>query len=441
VDDIPLGADFRRVLQREVGGCDVQLVIIGPQWLTLTNERGQRRISDPDDFVHIEIAAGLAREDVLVIPVLVSGAGMPGSADLPPDLVELAYRNAAIIRDDPDFSRDTGRLVDQIRASIAPEERQARAAPQVTSTPSVTTPRTPSRSGSSPATRQPQPAPAPRATRHLGRWLLALVAVAALVGGGAWLAANTYVLEDLVAALGGGSGEPSGQSPEDFSEDQLLYCGSRVNGTLTAEHWKDEWLIEADEGQPVLISMSQFRGLGDLDSMVILRSASGAELAADDDSGFDANARLLYLFPETGRYIITATRAGIEDGGTTGGYSLFVECDVQPIACGHTVEGYVSLNSPLSRWAFIAEEATDIRATLEVDATQGAPPNLYVELMSPGDTPIASSERVDDYTYALYGHADDTGLYMLNIHMEGAMQQQQVQQAMEGNYILELACE
>ncbi|RMG81744.1 MAG: TIR domain-containing protein, partial [Chloroflexi bacterium] len=76
VDDIPLGADFRRVLDEEVGSCDVLLVIIGQQWLTL-EENGQRRLDNPDDFVRIEVEAGLNRNDVLVIPVLVKGAGMP----------------------------------------------------------------------------------------------------------------------------------------------------------------------------------------------------------------------------------------------------------------------------------------------------------------------------------------------------------------------------
>ncbi|MFC1961247.1 toll/interleukin-1 receptor domain-containing protein, partial [Chloroflexota bacterium] len=98
VDDIPLGADFRQVLDREVGSCDVLLVIVGQTWVNTQNEAGQRRLHDPDDFVRIEVAAGLSRPDVLVIPLLVKGAEMPTSAHMPSDLQELAYRNAAIIR-------------------------------------------------------------------------------------------------------------------------------------------------------------------------------------------------------------------------------------------------------------------------------------------------------------------------------------------------------
>jgi hypothetical protein len=52
---------------------------------------------------------------MLTIPVLVHGASMPSASDLPESLQELAFRNAAIVRDDPDFRRDMGRLVEQIR--------------------------------------------------------------------------------------------------------------------------------------------------------------------------------------------------------------------------------------------------------------------------------------------------------------------------------------
>lgn len=45
------------------------------------------------DFVRLETASALKR-DIPVIPVLVRGASMPRAEQLPPDLAELAYRNA-----------------------------------------------------------------------------------------------------------------------------------------------------------------------------------------------------------------------------------------------------------------------------------------------------------------------------------------------------------
>lgn len=110
VDDIPLGTDFRTVLDEAVGDCAVLLAVIGRDWLTVTDERGQRRIDDPADYVRIEIESALER-NIPVIPVLVRGASMPGEDDLPASIGAFAYRNGIPIRSDPDFHRDMDRLI------------------------------------------------------------------------------------------------------------------------------------------------------------------------------------------------------------------------------------------------------------------------------------------------------------------------------------------
>src|SRR5262249_20622677 len=87
----------------------------------------------------IEIEAALKRDPVLVIPVLVDDAAMPATADLPESLRPLYYRNAAIVRNDPDFNRDIARLITTIRDYYPPtdEELQAVLKPQ---TPPVVAP-------------------------------------------------------------------------------------------------------------------------------------------------------------------------------------------------------------------------------------------------------------------------------------------------------------
>lgn len=115
VDDIPPGVDFRQVLDHEVGACDVLLVIIGKTWPYVTNADGKLRLQDPDDFVRIEVESGLKRDDVLTIPVLVDNAPMPKPDDLPASLRDLTYRNAVILRHDPDFNRDISRLIEYIQ--------------------------------------------------------------------------------------------------------------------------------------------------------------------------------------------------------------------------------------------------------------------------------------------------------------------------------------
>ena len=82
VDSIRLGDDFVEVITRAVGSCDELLALIGDQWLTVSDERGRRRLEDPDDFVLLEIEAALTRQ-VRVIPILIDGARMPHAEDLP----------------------------------------------------------------------------------------------------------------------------------------------------------------------------------------------------------------------------------------------------------------------------------------------------------------------------------------------------------------------
>jgi TIR domain len=69
VDTIDLGVDFADVITQAVSTCEVLLAIIGPRWLTATDDDGQRRLDDPDDTVRLEIAAALER-DIRVIPIL-----------------------------------------------------------------------------------------------------------------------------------------------------------------------------------------------------------------------------------------------------------------------------------------------------------------------------------------------------------------------------------
>jgi hypothetical protein len=110
VDSIPLGVDFRRVLDEAVGKCNLLLAVIGRQWLSSQNESGARRLDDSRDFVRIEIESAM-RRDIPVIPLLVQGAGMPGENDLPTSLQALVFRNAIPIRPDPDFHNDVDRLI------------------------------------------------------------------------------------------------------------------------------------------------------------------------------------------------------------------------------------------------------------------------------------------------------------------------------------------
>ena len=130
VDSIPFGADFRRHIRSAVERCDLFLAVIGPRWSTAASPRGARRLDDASDFVRLEIAAALER-GIPVIPLLVGGATMPPDDDLPPEIRELAFRNAAPVRADPDFHRDMDRLIAALAesAEVAPASTASTASP------------------------------------------------------------------------------------------------------------------------------------------------------------------------------------------------------------------------------------------------------------------------------------------------------------------------
>ena len=115
VDNIEPGEDFVERITAAVASCDVLLALIGPQWLTMTDENGDRRLDNPEDYVRLEIEAALKRK-IRVIPILVDEARMPRAKELPPALAPLVRRNAVEINP---LTFDTRRLMTAVQNSMA----------------------------------------------------------------------------------------------------------------------------------------------------------------------------------------------------------------------------------------------------------------------------------------------------------------------------------
>ena len=116
VDSIAIGVDFTTAITEAVSGCDILLALIGREWLTLTDSRGQRRLDDPDDFVRVEIEAALQR-DIRVVPVLVEGAVLPQAADLPTSL-RMLVRRQALMLSHVGFGAEVSRLIAAVDAVL-----------------------------------------------------------------------------------------------------------------------------------------------------------------------------------------------------------------------------------------------------------------------------------------------------------------------------------
>lgn len=148
VDSIGYGTDFRVAIQQALDRCAVQLVIIGPQWLTVTSAQGQPRLFTPQDIVRFEVESALQR-GMTTIPVLVQGAAPPPEANLPKSLAQLTYLNAVHVRYDPDFEEDMRRLIGAIERVLPPHTPIPPASSSPAAVPAANVPQQPTPSSQS----------------------------------------------------------------------------------------------------------------------------------------------------------------------------------------------------------------------------------------------------------------------------------------------------
>jgi hypothetical protein len=120
---IPGGGNWFEYIERTLGKSALVLALIGPNWLTATDEAG-RRLDDPSDVLRKELELALKR-DVRLIPLLVQGATMPRAADLPESLHGIVDRfpvtiGAASFNADMDrLTSMVERILDELRANGA----------------------------------------------------------------------------------------------------------------------------------------------------------------------------------------------------------------------------------------------------------------------------------------------------------------------------------
>jgi len=93
VETLEAGLNFDASIAKALNESKVLLAMVGPHWLKVTDSKGVNRISKPEDWVRKEISEALKR-NLRVIPVLVNGADMPDSEELPEDLKELSLKHA-----------------------------------------------------------------------------------------------------------------------------------------------------------------------------------------------------------------------------------------------------------------------------------------------------------------------------------------------------------
>jgi TIR domain len=116
VGSLEPGVEWREAIEKVLGDSDACLVVIGKNWLTMTDASGRRRLDDPRDVVRQELQTAL-KSGMRVFPLLVGGAKMPPEEDLPEDLRSLARRNALEISEQ-DWNEDFDKLVKALERAL-----------------------------------------------------------------------------------------------------------------------------------------------------------------------------------------------------------------------------------------------------------------------------------------------------------------------------------
>ena len=119
--DIPAGF-WREKVWEAVSECRIMLVLIGPRWVSIAGDDGQRRLDDPKDILRLEIETAFD-EGKTVIPVLCEGAEMPAEQDLPDSSLRRLPECQRYAIDADRWEADTNRLLDALEADLGRKKR------------------------------------------------------------------------------------------------------------------------------------------------------------------------------------------------------------------------------------------------------------------------------------------------------------------------------
>jgi hypothetical protein len=125
--DLGVGEAWRGGITERVSSADVVLVLVGPRWVAIADERGRRMVLDPEeeDVLRLEIETAL-RGDPLVVPVLVDDAEMPAREMLPRPFKPVPGLQAATLRH-ASWEQDVEALMASLEERVAARRRRPEA--------------------------------------------------------------------------------------------------------------------------------------------------------------------------------------------------------------------------------------------------------------------------------------------------------------------------
>jgi hypothetical protein len=119
VSSLESGEHFDVALRRVISGCDVLLLIVGPEWEALSP-----RLQEPGDVVRAELVTALSLERP-IIPVRIDGAPMPDAQLLPEEIRNITRSQRCEVRH-ATFDRDVAALIETLHRKYVRPSRAAR---------------------------------------------------------------------------------------------------------------------------------------------------------------------------------------------------------------------------------------------------------------------------------------------------------------------------
>ncbi len=180
-----------------------------------------------------------------------------------------------------------------------------------------------------------------------------------------------------------------------------------VHGEINAETPAEYYLVQADAGEPELVSLSLNADDYSSSPQLQVYGADG-QLVLSDPNASD-NPDVLLLLPDE-RYVVAVSQT--DDGGG-GPYQLLMKpADAVLLADGVPQRGQLAVQEDVRRHYFVGERGDVVRVTLE--AAEGVLPALSVRQES-SDTVLFSSDgsAVSRFSVTLSLPAD--GGYQINI--------------------------
>lgn len=154
------------------------------------------------------------------------------------------------------------------------------------------------------------------------------------------------------------------------ADARLIDYGMTLDATISEDVLRRYFTFQAKRGD--VITITQSKTTGNLDSLILLADEELTELAQDDDSGGGRDARIAaFTIPVSGTYYIIATRSGEQTGQTSGDFSLELNGragvaggQALEIVYGATVSGQINNDNLSEEYIFFGQRGDTVRISM-----------------------------------------------------------------------------